>query len=281
MKRPAIAAAAVCLIALSCATLDHAPSPSPAFLSVEWKASARGIDYFSSRVAVPPLELHALRVDLEAEGVSVVVTPSAGSAGAARSRKTTGFLSEFSCAAAVNANPFSPASRREGQELRVVGLAVADGVLVAPPDPRYAALAFGRDGRASVVAQAELRGVGDILNAVGGFFTVLRNGVAAGDGQRRHPRTAAGTDGTGRFLYLLVVDGRRPGSVGSTERETGELLARLGAVDGLILDGGGSAAMALRGSDGRARLANVPVDGGIPGRERAVANCLGIRAPPL
>ena len=283
MARPALTVllTAALLASLSCATVPRAGYPAVPALEVEWTPLAGGIDSSAFRIAEPRLRLHALRVDLAAEGVSVVVTPSSGKESTVMSRKTTTFLAEFGCAVAVNANPFDPASEREGQELRVVGLAVSDGAPVAPPDSRYAALVFGRDGRASVVAQAEVRGDADIRNAVGGFFVVLKDGLPTGDGQRRHPRTAAGTDATGRFLYLMAVDGRSPGSAGTTELETGELLARLGAVDGLILDGGGSSAMALRTEAGRARLANVPVDGGIPGRERAVANHLGIRAPPL
>ena len=39
-------------------------------------------------------------------------------------------------------------------------------------------------------------------------------------------------------LYLLVVDGRRPGSVGATEVETALLLLSLGAESGLLMDGG-------------------------------------------
>jgi len=75
----------------------------------------------------------------------------------------------------------------------------------------------------------------------------------------------------------LVVDGRTAASVGTTARETGLLLRLLGGQDGLILDGGGSSAMAIRGEDGAAFLANVPVHGGMPGRQRAVGICLGVR----
>jgi exopolysaccharide biosynthesis protein len=74
-----------------------------------------------------------------------------------------------------------------------------------------------------------------------------------------------------------VIDGRRSGSAGATEAELGVILRRLGAVEGINFDGGGSTALALRYPDGRVRAVNTPVHGGIPGQERGVAACLGIR----
>jgi exopolysaccharide biosynthesis protein len=76
---------------------------------------------------------------------------------------------------------------------------------------------------------------------------------------------------------LLVIDGRRLGSVGATEEEIAVILQRLGAEDGLNFDGGGSTALVLRYGDGRIRAVNTPIHGMLPGKERAVATCLGIR----
>jgi exopolysaccharide biosynthesis protein len=86
----------------------------------------------------------------------------------------------------------------------------------------------------------------------------------------------------GRVLYLLVIDGRRLGSIGATERETGLLLRVLGAEDGILMDGGGSSALALDfGGSGKILPVNKPVHGGIIGRERAVATCVGVRIHPM
>lgn len=54
-----------------------------------------------------------------------------------------------------------------------------------------------------------------------------------------HPRTAAGVTEDGDVL-LLVVDGRQPASRGVDLNELASILLRLGAVEALNLDGGGS-----------------------------------------
>ena len=42
------------------------------------------------------------------------------------------------------------------------------------------------------------------------------------------------------------------------------------------LDGGGSSTLVVEGPDGEPRVLNSPIDNYIPGRERPVANHLGI-----
>jgi len=66
-------------------------------------------------------------------------------------------------------------------------------------------------------------------------------------GLARHPRTAAAARADGTLL-LVAVEGRRPeSSVGMSLPELTALLAALGAVDGVNLDGGGSTAMVVGG----------------------------------
>jgi exopolysaccharide biosynthesis protein len=139
-------------------------------------------------------------------------------------------------------------------------------------------LVFYKDGRAVITGQSEIDDLSLVENAVGGFHIVLRQGRLpdAARSSARHPRSAAGLSADGGILYLLCVDGRRPGSAGATEAELGLLLRQLGAFEGLNFDGGGSSALALRGSDGKVRNANTPIHNGIPGGERAVAICLGL-----
>lgn len=80
----------------------------------------------------------------------------------------------------------------------------------------------------------------------------------------RHPRTIVGWSST--QLFLIVVDGRSANSIGMTFHEMAEfLIAPLGALDAVALDGGGSSAMVVNGT-----TRNAPSDG----TERAVANAV-------
>jgi exopolysaccharide biosynthesis protein len=57
---------------------------------------------------------------------------------------------------------------------------------------------------------------------------------------RRHPRTAIGTDSKG-YIYLVVIDGRFPGQGdGATIWETAKICELLGMDNAINLDGGGS-----------------------------------------
>lgn len=77
---------------------------------------------------------------------------------------------------------------------------------------------------------------------------------------RRNPRSVVGITADGTVL-LAVLDGRRPeDSVGASLEELARVLRRLGAVDAVNLDGGGSSALVVRGE-----LVGRPSD---PGGER-------------
>jgi hypothetical protein len=80
-------------------------------------------------------------------------------------------------------------------------------------------------------------------------------------------------------LIIVVVDGRQPGySEGATVAELAGIIDELGGYNALNLDGGGSAELAAQGADGRPEVLSCPIDNHVPGRERPVANHLGIFA---
>ena len=72
----------------------------------------------------------------------------------------------------------------------------------------------------------------------------------------RHPRTAVGRTAEGD-VWLVAVDGRSPVSVGASLPELAAIMRRLGCVEAMNLDGGGSTTLAAMGltvnrpSDGR------------------------------
>jgi hypothetical protein len=279
---------------LSCVSVSPLTAPTDSFplraavpeeLSPQWEAFAPGIDYFEGRIGKPRLELWALRVNLNNPGIEFVVNGDAVEGqNTIPSTTISGFVRDYDCIAGINTNPFSPVSAVVGEDRTISGITVADGFLTAPPHPNFDALVFYQDGSAAIVNQGDLdaEALATIRNAVGGFFVVLRDNAIPErllTNGARHPRSAAGLSTDRKTLYLLVIDGRRLGSMGATEEEIGIILKRLGACDGLNFDGGGSTALVLRYPDGKVRPVNTPIHGLVPGKERAVATCLGIRAP--
>jgi hypothetical protein len=223
------------------------------------------------------------------------------------STRVSSFVRNNGLVVGINTVPFEPSSAREGEDRTVVGLGVSEGRLIAPPVPRFDALVFYRDGRAAIVGQWELPVTNsedspgktlppEILHAAGGFHCILRDGELTGRARQKSPRyarSAAGISADGKTLYLIAINGGRLMNRGATEAETALILKQLGADDALNLDGGGSSALVLRFPTGAADSAgdsaadaagdgvvvlNTPVHSGLPGRERAVALCLGIGA---
>lgn len=92
----------------------------------------------------------------------------------------------------------------------------------------------------------------------------------------RHPRTVVGLNRAATTLVLLVVDGRKAGiAQGMNYDELATEMLRLGCTEALNLDGGGSSVIAVRDAkQNNYQILNSPTDG----RERAVANALGITA---
>lgn len=138
------------------------------------------------------------------------------------------------------------------------------------------------------------------VHSVGGHPVLLRDGQRqswwTGDAKARgrHPRTLLGWTPSGETL-LVVADGRAPGhSAGLTLEESADLLAELGASDGINLDGGGSSTFVgtcdvgpcvlNRPSDGRERLVPVALalvgDGPVQPMSRAPAPPLAPPGPP-
>ena len=95
--------------------------------------------------------------------------------------------------------------------------------------------------------------------------------------QSPQPRTALGINKFGRWLTLMVVDGRQPGySEGMTFPELADAMISAGAFTAVNMDGGSSSTMVIRGINGEPILINRPIDLNIPGKESPVANHLGI-----
>lgn len=117
-------------------------------------------------------------------------------------------------------------------------------------------------------------------NAVGGGPILLKDGQVSVSWQyegftsdfalKRHPRTVVGITATGD-IWFVAIDGRQSMSAGATLEEAARIMLRLGCVDAVNLDGGGSTAMNVFG---------IPVNRPSDGQERPVANGILFFGPP-
>ena len=114
-----------------------------------------------------------------------------------------------------------------------------------------------------------------ITEAMGGWPVLLKKGAYSGPIEKpnsaRHPRTAVGVTSDGK-IWQVVIDGRQTTSIGATFTETATIMARLGCVEAINLDGGGSSAINFMGM-----TLNRP-SGGV---ERSVANGILLFAPRI
>ncbi len=258
------------------------PQPRP----VERQTLFRGVVYTRRVSRSPrPLVVHIVRVDTKAEGIAFLVTPGDPQSDLPlRARTTSQFAREFGVQIAVNGDGFTPWGGRgfwdeyprPGDRVAPIGFAASQGVVYSQDTDSEPTLYIGRNNQISFE-----RPVGGIYNALSGNAWLVRRGKAAAlEAGEPAPRTAAGLSKNGRYLYLVVVDGRQPGySEGLTLPELAALLVELGAATAINLDGGGSSTLARAGRLGPAVL-NSPVHRGRPGRERPVGNHLGVFAAP-
>lgn len=120
-----------------------------------------------------------------------------------------------------------------------------------------------------------------IDNVIGGGPVLLHDGKVSVDAEeegfpasfyaKRHPRTAVGKTSEGD-VWLVAMDGRQEISAGATLEETAKVMQRLGCVDAVNLDGGGSTCLHLLGI-----TVNRPSDG----TERPVSNGILVFGPKM
>jgi hypothetical protein len=252
-----------------------------------------GITYRRIVHVIPrPVVIHVLTVDTKAADVSFLVTPpDTDSDQPLKARTTSQFLEEFNVQIAVNGDGFSPWWSNSpadyyphvGDPITPLGFSASNGnvywkgenvedVGVEPTlyMSRRNALSFNNRP-------------GNVYNAISGDRMLVEKGdiVEGLDDEELDPRTAIGINRNGRYLYIVVVDGRQPFySNGATFQELAEIFKAQGAYFAMAMDGGGSSTLVVEGKDGSPRIMNSPIDNYIPGRERPVGNHLGIILNP-
>ena len=236
------------------------------------------------RVSPRPMVIHVLKINMKAKGLKVVVTPpdNPNSDKPLDARTTSQFLEEFDLDIAINGDGFSPWWSRGpadfyphvGDPVTPRGEAASRGTVYGrEAEEQFPTLYLSQKNTLTFDAPNKP------WDAISGETRIVQGGKVM-DGLANpelHPRSAIGYSKNGKFLFIVVVDGRQPFySQGITLAELADLMIQLGAHDAMNLDGGGSSTLVIRGGNGNIRVLNSPIDQYIPGRERPVANHLGI-----
>lgn len=246
----------------------------------------RIVDYFPNAIIA-----HVVVIDTKTKGIQFLVTPPDSRGETPLTARTTSqFLDEFGVQIAINGDGFSPWWSRSpadyyphaGDPVAPLGFAASNG------DDYWQGTELEEGERPTLyISRRNAMNFNDRPNRVFGAISgdrmlVLQGNPVPGlDGSERDPRTAVGLNKNGRYLYLLVVDGRQPFySAGITFADLARLLVDQGAYIAMSLDGGGSSTLVMEGEDGGPVVLNSPIDHYIPGRERPVANHLGVYINP-
>jgi exopolysaccharide biosynthesis protein len=269
-----------------------------------WNPVFKGIDHATGTnqpdATYPSLNvMHVLRVDLSDPDIQIITSPKLTNNYLANSRETGGYtVSDFQkrhdLQVSINAGLFDPSSYYlpAGTPMDIHGLSIDRGVLVSPANSVSAAsLIFSASNAPELIyTNWPARSTNSMYNVVSGDYCVLVKGVNTGyqyrnDGDFIHqvnPRTAFGISQDKRYLYLMTIDGRQPGySDGAWDFETGAWLIKMGAYDGVNLDGGGSTTMVIEDSTGQPVRLNSSSAVADSGKERTVGSHFGVYAKPV
>jgi hypothetical protein len=251
-----------------------------------------GVTYRRVVEYVPrPLIAHVIIIDTKTADVKFLVTPPDSTGDLQLNARTTSqFLKEFGVQIAINGDGFDPWWSRSpvdyyprvGDPVTPWGLTASKGDIYTEGVPKE----IGTEPTLFISRRNDLsfnRRPGTVFNAISGDRMLVEQGkvVDGLDDIELDPRTAVGLNRNGRILILIVVDGRQPFySDGATFTKLAELLIAQGAYSAMSLDGGGSSTLVMEGDNGEPVILNSPIDNYIPGRERPVANHLGIYINP-
>ncbi len=173
--------------------------------------------------------------------VSIIVTPEIQFS----VLPTKTFISHFAyinnSTIAINGTPF------DKKTLEPVGIIIQDEVLLSPPEKSYAALVIHNTNKIEVVQnQFDIKPENTKV-AMGGFYTIIKDGKPFGTYQNiKDSRTAIGISSKDNIMYILVVEGEfYCKSDGLSFAECGDILLKLKVDDAIQMDGGGSTSLCI------------------------------------
>ncbi len=237
-----------------------------------------------------PLRIYYLRLDLTCHDLELFTLPGDDPDGDGPAESTltmpTDLFTKFKALAAVNANAFAgmPGTEKdirgwyENRPVDIQGAVVSDGKVISPV----------QEGRSTFwIDKQEHPNIGipkpddQVWQAVADWQTKLIEDnrlIPDSTTKTLHPRTALGFDNSGKWLLMIVVDGRQAGfSEGVSLFELAQLLQKKGCSRAINLDGGGSSILLVQNPEGKIRTVNSP--SGIT--HRPVPVMLGVRKKVL
>lgn len=237
--------------------------PLPAGAVGPWQALAPGLGYARAQ-PWPDSVVHVLRLDLREPSLRLAITPWSE-----RGNSLDQMPSAATALVALNASFFD-------RQFDARGWTVSGGEVWPRPMVPSASplLACDHWQRCEVVFDVPSAPSPQWHSVVSGTPWLVRQGAARSvldDDRcpalcaREHPRTALGLDRSRRFLWLVLVEGRRPPVAGVRLAPLAQWLQGLGVHDAVNLDGSGSSALFVQGQAVMARPANEPA-------QRRVAN---------
>jgi exopolysaccharide biosynthesis protein len=231
------------------------------------------------------LRIYYLKIALNNPKLEVIALPGddPDGPGPAESQltKPADLFRKFHALAAVNANAFAglndgkaAADWYEGRPVDIYGLVASGKNIISPVEKNRASFWIDNFGKPHIGTPAASD---SIVEAVADWFSPLLISskiIPSVADQALHPRTALGFDDTGKWLLLVVVDGRQPGfSEGITLSELAQIFQSQGCSQSINLDGGGSSIMLVQEPGKDVRAINRP-----SGKEqRPVPVMLGVR----
>ena len=233
-----------------------------------------------------PLKINFIMVDLTLKDLEVIAIPGddPDGDGPAESQLTppVTLFNKFNAIAAVNANAFDSLKKEdksqpnwyEGLPVDISGMVVSQGRKISPADIGRISFWLDKDQRPHI---ERIVSGASVKEAVADWFSplIIHSQIIPDSSESEfNPRTALGFDDNGKWLLLVVVDGRQPGySEGVTLYELSIIMQERGCTESINLDGGGSSIMLIRDPENMVETVNRPSDG----KPRPVPVMLGVR----
>ncbi len=244
------------------------------------------ICWSETRTAPRPLRIHYLRLDLNCPDLELITLPGDDPDGAGPAESTLTLPEElftsFNALAAINANAFAglPGTENDirgwykGRPVDIHGTVVSNGIVVSPVEKDRATFWINPKQNPSIGSPKPGEKVWQAVADWQAVLVLNNEIVPSPTTTTLHPRSAAGFDSSGKWLLMVVVDGRQSGySEGVSLYELARILQKQNYSHAINLDGGGSSIMLVKNPDGSIRTINSP-SGRSP---RPVPVMLGVR----